>query len=81
MSFIAREIDRLSTKFSELGAEAPQAPEFRAAIQALSWALEPNGIKNPYAMLTGIPEVQEGYLAAPHPVQFSDKNSHSDLPQ
>lgn len=50
MNFIQREIDRLRL---ELLAGHDRAAEIYAAQQALEWALEPSGIKAPYALIMG----------------------------
>ncbi|MER9462091.1 MULTISPECIES: hypothetical protein [unclassified Mesorhizobium] len=63
MSFIQREIDRIRL---DLVAN-PDQRELYAAHQALEWALEPNGIKSPYAMLKGIQEGLGDCSAPSHP--------------
>ncbi len=65
MSFIQREIDRIR---ESLVASDPRYDELYAAQQALEWALEPSGIKSPYAMITGTQEGSEGYSALCHPI-------------
>ena len=51
MSFIQRELDKISTALSET--TGPQYIELYAAQQALAWALEPDGIRSPYKMVMG----------------------------
>lgn len=50
MGMIQREIDRIRIALID-GAENKN--ELYAAQQALEWALEPGGIRSPYAMITG----------------------------
>lgn len=50
MSFIQREIDRIRMALTN---GADNYNELYAAQQALEWALEPTGIKAPYAMIMG----------------------------
>lgn len=67
MSFIQRELDRISAAL----VETPTANDYDslyAAQQALSWALEPTGIKAPFAMIRGIQEVTADCLADRHPM-------------
>ena len=51
MSFIQRELDKISTALSET--TGPQYIELYAAQQALAWALEPDGIRSPFQMVMG----------------------------
>jgi len=54
MSFIKRELDRISVALSD-----PCAPDYEqlyAAQQALAWALEPTGYKSPYDAIRGTRE-------------------------
>ena len=53
MSFIQREIDKIDTFLTreEYGSEAYE--RYYAAKQALCWALDPNAVASPYAMLSG----------------------------
>lgn len=67
MSYIDREVQRLSSKFVELGADSPLAPQLRAAIQALSWVLEPQGVAAPLPMILGTQEVPKDYSVHNHP--------------
>jgi hypothetical protein len=57
MSFIAREIERIH---AAILSGSNHRKELYAAQQALEWALEPDGIRSPYRMITGIPEGPEG---------------------
>jgi hypothetical protein len=62
MSFVTRELDRISARLLD-PALLPEGEYERlyAAQQALSWALEPIGFKSPYDMITrGIPKGSEG---------------------
>lgn len=55
MSFIQRELDRISAAL----VDQPDANDYAslyAAQQALTWALEPTGIKSPFAMIRGTQE-------------------------
>jgi hypothetical protein len=54
MSFIKREINRISAALGE--ARADEYDQLYAAQQALAWALEPNGFKSPYDAIKGTPE-------------------------
>jgi hypothetical protein len=51
MSFVQREADKIRAMILQ---DHPRRDELYAAQQALEWALEPSGIKSPYAMITGI---------------------------
>lgn len=62
MGMIQREIDKI--RMALLSNEAHR-PQLYAAQQALEWALEPGGIRSPYAMITGNAEAQEG-CPVPH---------------
>jgi len=53
MSFIRRELDRISTALAERGSSDYE--QLYAAQQALSWALEPTGYKSPYDAIKGTP--------------------------
>lgn len=52
MSFIARELERLSRAL-HADPEPDHCAELRAAQQALAWALEPSSALSPYAVITG----------------------------
>jgi hypothetical protein len=68
MSFIQRELDLISAALGE----TPTANDYDslyAAQQALAWALEPSGIKAPFAMIRGIQAVTADCSADPHPAQ------------
>ncbi|QIE53955.1 hypothetical protein G5B40_02695 [Pikeienuella piscinae] len=69
MSFIARELDRVSSALRE----NPQRNDYDrlyAAQQALAWAADPNGFASPMAMIVGIQEGSEDCLGYPDPPQF-----------
>jgi hypothetical protein len=51
MSFVQREIDKLYNLFEGEKYDSPRWREVYAAKQALSWALDPNTVMSPYAML------------------------------
>ncbi len=59
MSFVQRELDRISKALREQPT-AKNYDELYAAQQALSWALDPEGAKRPMAFLRGIQEGSEG---------------------
>ena len=65
---ISAEIDRIR---QALAAEPDQtkALELRAANQALSWALEPQGAAAPFPVIMGIQAEREDYLAECRPPQ------------
>ena len=67
MSFVQRELDKISSALRE-PRFADQYDRLYAAQQALSWALEPDGFKRPYDMVTGIPGGSEDCSATPHPL-------------
>lgn len=74
MGLIQREIDRIRTALLD---DAENRSELYAAQQALEWALEPGGIKSPYAMVMGTLEGSEDCLARLRPRQSSDTCFHS----
>lgn len=56
MSNIQSELDRISEALRAKGGnEDGQYAQLYAAQQALSWALEPEGFKSPYDLVTGTP--------------------------
>ena len=59
MSFVARELDRISARLREPGIPEQEYECLYAAQQALSWVLEPSGFKSPYDSITGIPADSE----------------------
>jgi hypothetical protein len=60
MSFIQRELDRITSKLQAGPLPAEEHGKLYAIQQALAWALEPIGFKSPYDMvLTGTPEGSE----------------------
>ena len=59
MSFIARELDRISSRLREPILPDGEYEKLYAAQQALSWALEPEGFRSPYDSITGIPAEPE----------------------
>ena len=52
--FIERELDEIAQALRE-PRFADQYDRLYAAQQALSWAIEPDGFKRPYDMITGTP--------------------------
>jgi hypothetical protein len=52
MSFIQRELDRISMALRE-PRFADRCDQLRAAQQALSWALEPEGFNSPFKSVAG----------------------------
>ena len=67
VSFVQREIDRLSSALRE-NPNADDYASIYAAQQALSWAMEPMGIKAPMEMLRGIQAGSTDCSAHPHPL-------------
>lgn len=64
--FVQRELRRIEAALrAEEHAERRQ--ELYAAQQALSWALEPNILRSPVDMLTGIPATTADCSGVPHP--------------
>lgn len=59
MSFIQRERDRISAAIAERQEHDDISRQLFAAQQALSWAIEPEGFKSPYAMIMGVPAETE----------------------
>ncbi len=58
MSFVQRELDRITTALHKPSNDERYA-ELYAAQQALSWALEPIGFKAPFETIMGTQEVSE----------------------
>jgi hypothetical protein len=67
MSFIQREINKIRSELIE--SRGQHYNELYAAQQALEWALEPDGIRSPYAMILDILEETEDCSGLPHPGQ------------
>ncbi len=61
MSFVARELDRITGRLRQPDIPADQYERLYAAQQALSWALEPEGFRSPYDAIVGTPVSSEGY--------------------
>jgi hypothetical protein len=60
MSFVARELDRISARLRDPEHLPPGKYELLyAAQQALAWTLEPEGFKAPYDAIMGIPAEPE----------------------
>ena len=72
MSFVARELDRISARLHERDISPAQYEQLYAAQQALSWALDPNGFAPPYIVILGIQEGLEDCLARSRPPSSSD---------
>lgn len=67
MSFIRREINKIRSQLIESNGQ--HYNELYAAQQALEWALEPDGIRSPFQMITrGTLGAGEDCLAHPHPL-------------
>ena len=67
MSFVQRELDRVTTALRE-PSNGERHAELYAAQQALSWALEPLGFKAPFETIMGTQGGLEGCLEHIHPV-------------
>lgn len=74
MGIIQREIDRIRQNLID---GTNRHDELYAAQQALEWALDPNGIKSPYTMITGTQEGSEGCLARRHQPRSSNTCSRN----
>ena len=68
MSYIQRELDRISTLLRETPTQ-DNREQLYAAQQALSWALEPTGFKAPFDMIMGTLEGSKDCPADIHPPQ------------
>ena len=68
MSFVQREIDRLR-KALLATPDGDRRNKLYAAQQALSWALEPGGIKSPYDMITDTEAEPRDCSVPPRPPQ------------
>ena len=69
MSFVQRELDRISALIANESLEGPRFKELFAAQQALAWALEPGGFSSPYESITGNADssaASEGYFQESH---------------
>lgn len=67
MSFIERELEKITQALRE-PRSADHYDQLYAAQQALSWALEPEGFKRPYDMITGTPADSEDCSRLPCPL-------------
>ena len=65
--FIERELEKIAQELRE-PRSADKYEQLYAAQQALSWALEPEGFKRPYDMLTDTPADSADCSAARHPI-------------
>ena len=65
--FIERELEGIAQALRE-PRFADQYDQLYAAQQALSWALEPEGFKRPYDMLTSTPADLAGCSGLPRPL-------------
>jgi hypothetical protein len=72
MSFIARELGRISVAIGRLEQSDDKYQALYAAQQALSWALEPRGFKSPYDLIMGILEDSTDCPAKRYQVPSSD---------
>lgn len=75
MSFVQREIDRISSEL-RLSPKPNDYDLLYLTQQALSWAIDPDGYKSPMVMLRGTQEGTEDCSVDPHPEQSSDTSSH-----
>lgn len=66
MSYIQREMDRVSAALTEAPRPADYA-ELYAAQQALAWALDPYAVKAPLTMIRGIQAETEDCPGCPCP--------------
>lgn len=55
-SFVARELDRISTRLRETSKGTKEHDRLYTVQQALAWALEPTGFMSPYDLIVGIQE-------------------------
>lgn len=76
MSFIQREITRINSALISEGENTPEYAKLYAAQQALSWVLEPTGVKSPYDFILGTQEGSEDCSDESRPPQFSDTCVH-----
>lgn len=53
MSFVSRELDRISARLRHPDIPADEYEKLYAAQQALAWALEPEGFRSPYDAISG----------------------------
>jgi hypothetical protein len=65
MSFIARELERVSNRLRQLPLDSLEYEKAYAAQQALAWALEPEGFRSPYDTLTNAPPLATADVACP----------------
>jgi hypothetical protein len=74
MSFIQRELERVTTRLQAGPLPTKEYGELYAVQQALSWSLEPQSFKSPYDMLVPIstPEEPKDCLAESDRSPFSD---------
>ncbi len=66
MSFIQRELDRISAALRE-SPDRNNYARLYAAQQALSWATDPGGFRAPFQAIMGTQADLEDCLAHPHP--------------
>lgn len=71
MSFVQREYDRVQAALVS-GKHSDKRDELMAAQQALSYALEPNGIMPPVQFILGTPGDSPGCSVLSCPDQFAD---------
>jgi hypothetical protein len=60
MSFVSRELDRISARLRHPDIPADQYEKLYTAQQALAWALEPEGFRSPYDAILDIRGDSEG---------------------
>lgn len=74
MSFIQRELDRISTALQS-DPDDKDYDRLYAAQQALAWALDPNGAKAPFAMIRDIQQATDG---SPTGLPAMDRSSYTE---
>lgn len=70
MCLVSRELEKLSREL--LNAPEGRYGELYAAQQALSWALDPQAFKSPFALIMGTQEATEGCPVCRDQPQSSD---------
>lgn len=77
MSFIQRELDRISGQLLKEDRDSAIYQQLYAVQQALSWAMEPGGFKYPYDFIMGTEANAEGYLLPLCQISSLDTRDHS----
>ena len=71
LGFVQRELDRIAVTLVET-TDPERYGLLYAAQQALSWSLEPNGLRSPFNMIMGIPVEPADCSVDPRPAQSSE---------